>query len=60
MIVFENKTEKQHKPHTAVRNIRMEVDPNSDIHGIIEAFGDFLKASGFSADAVDTYLGDDV
>lgn len=56
MLVFENITDERHKPHTAVRNIRIEVDPNADIVEITKAFGDFLKASGFPESVIEEVI----
>ena len=47
MIKFVNTTNDIHKPYTAVESIEMCIADESSLPDILEAFENFLKASGY-------------
>lgn len=50
MMTFTSKTGDDYERHTAVRTITMEVAEGSSLSAVLEAFGQFLKATGYCFD----------
>ena len=52
MITFSLKIENQDYPHTATRNVTMNVVDGATISEVLESFGDFLHACGYRLSGV--------
>lgn len=50
MIKFINETSDIHKPFTAIRNIEIAVADETNLEELLEAFEQFLRASGYTID----------
>lgn len=50
MIRLINETSDIHKPYTGVRKIEMEIADETNITELLEAFEQFLRASGYTVD----------